>query len=67
MKKPRFFGCAEIFGDGVSMCYIGSTPEEVKDAFDIALKESENRWEEQDDIVKVIMMTDEELEKLPML
>lgn len=72
IKKPRFFGCPELFGDGCSWAYIGDTPEEVKHCFDMvfdAAKLGDVDWAEQDEqkIVKVVMMTDKEVKALPEL
>ena len=70
IKKPRFFGCPEIFGDGVSWSYIGDTPEQIKKCFEMAFDAAtlgDVNWEEQDDehIIKVVMMTDKEVKELP--
>jgi hypothetical protein len=69
-KKPRFFGHPEVFGDGDSWAYLGDTPEAIKNAFDMAFsaaKIGDVVWNDvaEDTLIKVIMMTDAEIKKLP--
>lgn len=69
MKKIRFFGCPEIFGDGQSWAYIGTTPDEIKESFKNIIGNPDVYWDDYigEKIIKIELMTDEEVEALPML
>ncbi len=69
-KQPRFFGHPDVFGDGYGWAYLGDTPEAIKNAFDMAFSAAKNEdfcWKDLPDekIIKVVLMTDAEVKKLP--
>lgn len=65
VKKRRFFGDGETFGDGGAWVYLGDTAEDVAEAVRNTL---DNGCADDIDFecrIEVRMMTDQEIEALP--
>ena len=71
-KKMRFFGSPEL-SDGQSWIYLGSDPKSIEQAVGAWVEDQKTEWGDADSslsegelcTVKVVWMTDEEVDALP--